>query len=88
MTSSVATSSANARTSLPNVQSLAPTNRALSSSKSASNSSGWLGGLLEKIIPPSNEMKLPNDDKIPENEKVFNYIFYQTNFYLDSMGSG
>ncbi|KAI6217117.1 Protein transport protein sec16 [Aphelenchoides fujianensis] len=31
---------------------------------------GWLGGVISKIIPGNNEMILPDDSKIPEEQRI------------------
>ncbi|KAI6174119.1 Protein transport protein sec16 [Aphelenchoides besseyi] len=40
------------------------------SEKSKQGGSGLLGGLLSKFIPGSNQMILPDDSKLPENERL------------------
>lgn len=53
---------------------------------SASSSSGWLGGLLSKVIPNQNEMILPDESKIPESEKViFENCVYSLRFRFDGI---
>jgi hypothetical protein len=55
--------------------------------KKDGNSSGWLGGIISKLVPGGpNQMILPSDKDIPEGEKV-SYIHVWLIYFLDSLGS-